>query len=97
VIVTLIPSGKATRKYEARLHLEGVKPAWTGDAVLGPQPVDLALDTYIEDVFRAFLSDAYRRNQLRVESLQAAGAELAGRAFPGALGEALEAVLDQAA
>lgn len=82
---------------EACLHLEGVKPAWTGEAVLGPVPVNLSLDAYLEDVFRAFLSGTYRRNQLPEESLRAAGADLAKRAFPGALGEALEDVLDKAA
>ena len=97
VVLSLRLTGKEPRKYGARLHLEGVKPAWTGEAVLGPQPVDLALDSYIEEVFRAFLSDARRRGQLREESLRAAGAELAGRAFPGGLGEALETVLDKAA
>jgi tetratricopeptide (TPR) repeat protein len=81
---------------EARLHLEGVKPAWTGEAVLGPVPVNLSLDAYLEDVFRAFFS-WNRRNQLPEDSLRAAGAELAKRAFPGPLGEALEAVLDKAA
>ncbi len=81
---------------EARLHLEGVKPAWTGEAVLGPVPVNLSLAAYLEDVFRAFFS-GNRRNQLREESLRAAGAELAKRAFPGPLGEALENVLEKAA
>lgn len=81
---------------EARLHLEGVKPAWTGEAVLGPVLVNLSLNAYLEDVFRAFFS-GNRRSQLREESLRAAGAELAKQAFPGPLGEALEAVLEKAA
>src|SRR6185312_8986594 len=47
--------------------------------------------------FRMFLEDAKRRSQLAEESLKAAGGELAAKAFPGELGEALQSVLDQAA
>jgi uncharacterized protein DUF4062/CHAT domain-containing protein/AAA domain-containing protein len=82
---------------EARLHLEGVKPAWTGDVLLGPIPVDLRLDRDLEDVLRAFFSNSQCRNQIPQESLRAAGAELAKRAFPCTFEKALEDVLDKAA
>jgi tetratricopeptide (TPR) repeat protein len=94
VVLSLMSGGGGS--LEARLHLEGVKPAWKGEAVLGPFPVNLLVNAHLEDVFRAFLS-GNRRSQLREESLRAAGAELAKRAFPGALGEALETVLEKAA
>ncbi|MFY9826753.1 MAG: CHAT domain-containing protein [Thermoanaerobaculia bacterium] len=105
VVLALSPHpGEERRAWEkrdgaamsAQLHLEGVKPAWSGAAVLGPVEVDLALGRIAKKVFRQFQEDASYRNQLREESLHTAGAELAAQIFPGALGEALEAVLDRA-
>jgi tetratricopeptide (TPR) repeat protein len=95
VVVTLSPHGE--KGLEARLHLEGVQPAWTGPALLGPVAVDLTLRGGAEGVFRAFLKDDAHRNRLMEESLRAAGGELAAKMFPGDLGEALQSVLDQAA
>ncbi|MFY9821652.1 MAG: CHAT domain-containing protein [Thermoanaerobaculia bacterium] len=95
VVVTLRPHGE--KGLEAHLHLEGVQPAWKGPALVGPVEVDLSMSAGAEGVFRAFLEDANLRSQLKEESLRAAGGEMAYRALPGELGEALESVLDQAA
>ncbi len=94
VVLTLSPDGE--KGLAARLYLEGVQPVWNGPAVLGPVVVDLKMGGGAEGVFRAFLEDAARWNQLTEESLRAAGGELAAKAFPGELGEALQSVLDQA-
>ena len=95
VVVTLSPHEE--KGLEARLHLEGVQPAWKGPAVLGSVAVDLTLRGGAEGVFRAFLEDAARRSQLTDDSLRAAGGELAAKVLPGELGEAFQSVLDQAA
>jgi tetratricopeptide (TPR) repeat protein len=81
----------------ARLFLAGLQPAWTGAAVLGPLPVDLALGGGTRGVFDAFRRGPAGRDRLRDEDLRAAGGELATRALPGPLGEALGQVLDLAA
>lgn len=94
VVVTLSPG--EGKKLEACLHLEGVRPAWKGPDVLGPAEVDLTLGSGVEGVFRVFLEDAGRRSQLAEESLKAAGGELAAKAFPRELGEALESILTKA-
>src|SRR5882724_4347664 len=80
----------------ARLFLGGLQPAWAGPAVLGPVAVDLGLGAGSRGVFDAFRRGPASRNRLREEDLRAAGGDLAARALPGPLGEALADVLDLA-
>ncbi|HEX6904040.1 MAG TPA: tetratricopeptide repeat protein [Thermoanaerobaculia bacterium] len=87
----------APRGMQATLHLGALKPAWTGDAVLGPVALDLDLSTASLEVFRKFQSEPRSRNELKEEAVRYAGAELARQAFPGAMGEALEKILELAA
>jgi len=78
----------AFRSGQARLFLGGVQPAWTGEVVLGPVPVDLTLGSGARGVFDAFRRGTESRNRLRDGDLQVAGGALAARALPGPLGEA---------
>ncbi len=87
----------APRGMQATLYLSRLKPAWTGDVVLGPVALDLDLSAASLEVFRKFQSDPRSRNELKEEAVRFAGAELALHAFPGAMGEALERVLKLAA
>jgi tetratricopeptide (TPR) repeat protein len=81
----------------ARLDLRGVQPVWTGEAVLGPVPVDLALDRLSTAVVAAFQRGGGWRGGLSDAQLAVAGVEIVARTFPGGMGEALGAVLDCAA
>ncbi len=89
--------GSGPEGLEARLFLGGLAPAWTGAPVLGPAPVDLNLRAGTKGVFDAFRRGPSSRNRLRDGDLRAAGGDLAGRALPGPLGEALAQALDLAA
>ncbi|HSG38355.1 MAG TPA: CHAT domain-containing protein, partial [Thermoanaerobaculia bacterium] len=87
----------ALRPAQATLHLSGLKPAWTGDSVLGPAEVSLDFGSATLEVFRKFQSEPRSRNELKEDAVRFAGAELARLAFPGAMSEALEKILDLAA
>jgi tetratricopeptide (TPR) repeat protein len=82
---------------EARLYLGGVQPAWAGDTVLGPVPVDLSLSPGTQDVLRDFLAGLTSRNRPSEDQLRIAGDELAARALPASFLEALEQILAMAA
>jgi hypothetical protein len=82
---------------QARLFLGGLQPAWTGEAVLGPLAVDLALGPGTRGVLDAFRRGTSSRDRLRDGDLQVAGGDLAARAFPGPLGTALAQGLGLAA
>lgn len=80
----------------AWLDLSGVQPAWRGEAVLGPVAVDLDLSRASAAAVAAFQGGGEGRSRLSEAALRAAGLELTARAFPGALGEALDTVLELA-
>ena len=89
--------GSGPEGLQARLSLKDLQPAWTGEASLGPVPVDLNLGAGTRGVFEAFHRGPTSRNHLRNQDLQAAGGDLADRALPGPLGDALAQALDLAA
>jgi tetratricopeptide (TPR) repeat protein len=74
---------------QARLFLGGLQPAWTGEPVLGPAPVDLDLGPGPRGVLDAFRRGPASRELLHDGDLQVAGGAFAAQAFPGPLGEAL--------
>jgi tetratricopeptide (TPR) repeat protein len=81
----------------ARLFLHGVAPAWTGAAVLGPEPVTLDLSPAARSVLDVFRRGAEDRGRLKEEAIHLLGQELGAAALPGRFGEALGEVLDLAA
>ncbi|HYU32910.1 MAG TPA: DUF4062 domain-containing protein, partial [Thermoanaerobaculia bacterium] len=94
VVLALAPEGEGLA---ARLYLRDVAPAWAGEPVFGPVPVQLDLSPTARQVLAAFRRGAASRNRVTEEGICFLGQELGAAALPGGPGDALAEVLDLAA